>query len=89
MSAVHVEEAGDHGPLLLCLHGIGSSSAAFAPQLAELSAYARVVAWDAPGYAKSPDPEGPLTSTGSRTRRPRSSGSAAGARTSSVSPGAG
>ncbi|MFE5942646.1 alpha/beta fold hydrolase [Streptomyces massasporeus] len=58
---VHVEEAGDHGPLLLCLHGIGSSSAAFAPQLAELSAYARVLAWDAPGYARSPDPEVPLT----------------------------
>ncbi|MFD4318755.1 alpha/beta fold hydrolase [Streptomyces sp. NPDC058548] len=58
---VHVEEAGDHGPLLLCLHGIGSSSAAFAPQLAELAAYARVVAWDAPGYARSPDPEVPLT----------------------------
>ncbi|MEU5658742.1 alpha/beta fold hydrolase [Streptomyces sp. NPDC047737] len=63
MSAVdvHVEEAGDHGPLLLCLHGIGSSSAAFAPQLAELSASVRVVAWDAPGYAESPDPESPLT----------------------------
>ncbi|MFF2506640.1 alpha/beta fold hydrolase [Streptomyces sp. NPDC058067] len=60
MSDVHVEEAGSDGPLLLCLHGIGSSSAAFAPQLAELSAYARVVAWDAPGYAKSADPEGPL-----------------------------
>ncbi|MEU4269469.1 alpha/beta fold hydrolase [Streptomyces sp. NPDC026092] len=58
---VHVEEAGEHGPLLLCLHGIGSSSAAFAPQLAELSSCARVVAWDAPGYAKSPDPEVPLT----------------------------
>ncbi|WP_254047348.1 alpha/beta fold hydrolase [Streptomyces aureus] len=58
---VHVQEAGSHGPLLLCLHGIGSSSAAFAPQLAELSAYARVVAWDAPGYARSPDPEVPLT----------------------------
>ncbi|MFJ8857877.1 alpha/beta fold hydrolase [Streptomyces sp. NPDC102451] len=58
---VHVEEAGDHGPLLLCLHGIGSSSAAFAPQLAELSAYVRVVAWDAPGYAKSPDPAGPMS----------------------------
>ncbi|MET9595288.1 alpha/beta fold hydrolase [Streptomyces sp. NPDC006516] len=63
MSAVgvHVEEAGDHGPLLLCLHGIGSSSAAFAPQLAELSAYVRVVAWDAPGYGQSPDPESTLT----------------------------
>lgn len=59
--ALHVEEAGDQGPLLLCLHGIGSSSAAFAPQLAELGRYARVVAWDAPGYAKSPDPDRPLT----------------------------
>ncbi|MFI2781102.1 alpha/beta fold hydrolase [Streptomyces sp. ALB3] len=59
-AAVHVEEAGDQGPLLLCLHGIGSSSAAFAPQLAELSAYVRVVAWDAPGYARSPDPEAAL-----------------------------
>jgi pimeloyl-ACP methyl ester carboxylesterase len=58
---VHVEEAGDQGPLLLCLHGIGSSSAAFAPQLAGLSPYVRVVAWDAPGYGRSPDPEGPLT----------------------------
>ncbi|MEU8620513.1 alpha/beta fold hydrolase [Streptomyces sp. NPDC048623] len=58
---VHVEEAGAHGPLLLCLHGIGSSSAAFAPQLAELSSYVRVVAWDAPGYGASPDPEVPLT----------------------------
>ncbi|MEV3861092.1 alpha/beta fold hydrolase [Streptomyces sp. NPDC050095] len=57
---VHVEEAGTEGPLLLCLHGIGSSSAAFAPQLEGLAPYARVVAWDAPGYAKSSDPEGPL-----------------------------
>ncbi|MER5755207.1 alpha/beta fold hydrolase [Streptomyces sp. NPDC002088] len=58
-TGIHVEEAGDRGPLLLCLHGIGSSSAAFAPQLAELSAHARVVAWDAPGYARSADPETP------------------------------
>ncbi|MEV5614103.1 alpha/beta fold hydrolase [Streptomyces sp. NPDC052225] len=56
----HVEEAGGEGPLLLCLHGIGSSSAAFAPQLAGLSGQVRVIAWDAPGYAKSPDPDGPL-----------------------------
>ncbi|MFG2498937.1 alpha/beta fold hydrolase [Streptomyces sp. NPDC048441] len=58
--AIHVAEAGSVGPLLLCLHGIGSSSAAFAPQLAELSPYLRVAAWDAPGCAKSADPEGPL-----------------------------
>ncbi|MDQ8703061.1 alpha/beta fold hydrolase [Streptomyces sp. LHD-70] len=60
MTPVHLEEAGTDGPLLFCLHGIGSSSAAFAPQLDALSAYARVVAWDAPGYAKSPDPDGEL-----------------------------
>ena len=57
---VHVETAGSGGPLLLCLHGIGSSSAAFAPQLAELSAHVRVVAWDAPGYGRSADPREPL-----------------------------
>ncbi|MFD7227231.1 alpha/beta fold hydrolase [Streptomyces sp. NPDC059881] len=60
----HLEEAGERGPLLLCLHGIGSSSAAFAPLLAELGRYARVVAWDAPGYARSADPEAPLTLDG-------------------------
>ncbi|MEU7303815.1 alpha/beta fold hydrolase [Streptomyces sp. NPDC007189] len=61
IGGLHLEEAGHSGPLVLCLHGIGSSSAAFAPQLAALSAGFRVVAWDAPGYAKSADPQGPLT----------------------------
>lgn len=59
-AAVHVEEAGSEGPLVLCLHGIGSSSASFTHQLAGLATVARVVAWDAPGYGKSADPEGPL-----------------------------
>lgn len=55
---VHTQEAGNpDAPLLLCLHGIGSSSAAFAPQLAALSDQVRVVAWDAPGYAASADPD--------------------------------
>jgi pimeloyl-ACP methyl ester carboxylesterase len=53
---VNYIEQGD-GPLLLCLHGIGSSSQSFARQLDELSAGHRVVAWDAPGYARSPDPD--------------------------------
>ncbi|OLT11173.1 hydrolase [Actinomadura sp. CNU-125] len=53
---LHTREAGD-GPLLLCLHGIGSSSASFAPQLAAFADRMRVVAWDAPGYADSPDPD--------------------------------
>ncbi|MEU3839217.1 alpha/beta fold hydrolase [Streptomyces sp. NPDC028635] len=57
---VHVEEAGANGPLLLCLHGIGSSSASFAHQLAAFGDEFRVVAWDAPGYGRSPDPDGPL-----------------------------
>jgi len=54
----YVVAAGD-GPLVVCLHGIGSSSASFAAQLAEpggLADVARVVAWDAPGYGRSPDP---------------------------------
>ncbi|WLQ33244.1 alpha/beta hydrolase [Streptomyces castrisilvae] len=56
-AGIHTREAGDpEAPLLLCLHGIGSSSAAFAPQLAGLADQVRVVAWDAPGYADSADP---------------------------------
>ena len=55
---LHVEEAGA-GPALLCLHGIGSSSAAFRYQLEALSRKRRVLAWDAPGYAGSDDPPGP------------------------------
>lgn len=54
--SIHVQEAGTDGPLVLCLHGIGSSSAAFAAQLAELSTVSRVLAWDAPGYGRSADP---------------------------------
>lgn len=46
-------------PTILCLHGIGSSSASFAPQLSGLWPAYRVVAWDAPGYGGSPDPPGP------------------------------
>ncbi|MDH6187475.1 pimeloyl-ACP methyl ester carboxylesterase [Streptomyces sp. CZ24] len=53
----YVTEAGTEGPLVLCLHGIGSSSASFAAQLAGLSPVARVVAWDAPGYGRSADPD--------------------------------
>lgn len=52
-----VVEAGNDGPLVLCLHGIGSSSASFSAQLEGLSSVARVVAWDAPGYGASADPE--------------------------------
>ncbi|WP_217166845.1 alpha/beta fold hydrolase [Streptomyces sp. AC512_CC834] len=62
LAGLHLAETGDDGPLVLCLHGIGSSSAAFAPQTGALAAAGhRVVAWDAPGYGKSADPDGDLT----------------------------
>lgn len=57
-SNVHWVEQG-HGVPLLCLHGIGSSSASFIPQLDELTDGHRVLAWDAPGYGRSADPSGP------------------------------
>lgn len=53
MPEVHTTRAGA-GPVLLCLHGIGSSSRSFAAQLDGLSPIATVVAWDAPGYRLSP-----------------------------------
>jgi pimeloyl-ACP methyl ester carboxylesterase len=54
---VHVVESGPKdGPLLLCLHGIGSSSASFARLAEDLADTVRVVRWDAPGYAASADP---------------------------------
>lgn len=45
------------GPVVLLLHGIGGSSTSFAAQLEELSQDHHVVAWDAPGYAASADPD--------------------------------
>jgi 3-oxoadipate enol-lactonase len=41
---------------ILLLHGIGSNSRSFAPQLASLGTHLDVVAWDAPGYGGSDDP---------------------------------
>ena len=41
------------GPVVLALHGIGSSSASWAAQLATLPPRFRFVAWDAPGYGGS------------------------------------
>ena len=41
------------GPVLCLLHGIGSQSGSWAPQLDALGARYRVIAWDAPGYGRS------------------------------------
>lgn len=54
--AVDVEGS---GPPVLLLHGIGSSSEAFAAQLPALSTRYRCIAWDAPGYGASADPPSP------------------------------
>lgn len=63
MTGVHLIEAGS-GPDLLCLHGIGSCAESFRPQLDGLADTAHVIAWDAPGYGRSPDPESELDMTG-------------------------
>lgn len=57
MTGLYLLTAGDPAdPLLLCLHGIGSSSDAFTDQLPLADRVPRrVVAWDAPGYGRSPD----------------------------------
>lgn len=43
-------EAGEAGPVVLCLHGIGASSVCFRFLFAGLSRHARIVAPNAPGY---------------------------------------
>jgi pimeloyl-ACP methyl ester carboxylesterase len=56
--SVHTVTAG-LGPdarRVLLLHGIGGSSGSFERQLAAFGAVRHVIAWDAPGYAQSPDP---------------------------------
>ena len=55
-NAIHVVERVP-APRVLCLHGIGSSSAAFAPQSTSSPATLRLLAWDAPGYAQVGGPE--------------------------------
>lgn len=60
VAPIHVSDVGS-GPTVLCLHGIGSSSAAFDPQVQALASELRFLAWDAPGYAASADVEAPLS----------------------------
>jgi pimeloyl-ACP methyl ester carboxylesterase len=45
------------GPVLVFLHGIGSSSAGWEAQLAHFAPAHRAIAWDAPGYGGSDDLE--------------------------------
>jgi pimeloyl-ACP methyl ester carboxylesterase len=48
--------AGD-GSAVVFLHGVGSNSRSWLPQLTELADSYRVIAWDAPGYGESIDPQ--------------------------------
>lgn len=53
---IYYQQRGD-GPPLVLLHGLGSNSESFHHQLEDLSDQYRVIAWDAPGYGKSDDPD--------------------------------
>jgi pimeloyl-ACP methyl ester carboxylesterase len=56
VTGIHVQRAGSGAPVLL-LHGIGGSADSFAPQVPVLARRHEVRAWDAPGYARSADPD--------------------------------
>lgn len=57
IQGIHLETAGSSGTPVLMLHGIGGSSASFAPQLDTIAREHQALAWDAPGYGASADPE--------------------------------
>lgn len=52
-----IEAGAGDSPVLLLMHGIGGDAQSFQPQLAALSDRWRVVAWNMPGYGRSPLPE--------------------------------
>jgi pimeloyl-ACP methyl ester carboxylesterase len=60
-ATISVRECGA-GPVVVCLHGIGSGAASWLETAALLVPAARVIAWDAPGYGAST----PLTMTAPR-----------------------
>lgn len=53
---IHYRQQGD-GPPLVLLHGLGNNSESFRHQLEDLSDQFTVIAWDAPGYGRSDDPD--------------------------------
>lgn len=61
---LHHTVYGRSGPLVVLLHGLGSSSADWPEQQAVLEARYRIAAVDLPGHGRSPLPAGPLTVEG-------------------------
>ncbi len=59
-SGVTFLAAGDTGPFLLFLHGVGGGAESFRSQLAHFGSWFRAIAWNMPGYGGSP-PREPLT----------------------------
>lgn len=51
-AAVSVRACGT-GPVVVCLHGIGSGAASWLDTACLLAPHARLIAWDAPGYGDS------------------------------------
>ncbi|WP_285766833.1 alpha/beta hydrolase [Peribacillus sp. SI8-4] len=54
--SIHYLESGD-GKALVILHGLGNNSQSWKQQLSQLKEDYRVIAWDAPGYGGSSDPQ--------------------------------
>ncbi|MBM7644882.1 pimeloyl-ACP methyl ester carboxylesterase [Scopulibacillus daqui] len=57
---IYYEIDGD-GPPLVLLHGMGNNSRSWTKQIQVLKNYFKVIAWDAPGYGRSSDPQKPFT----------------------------
>ena len=52
-ATVSVRACGKQGPVIVCLHGVGSGAASWLETALLLENEARVIAWDAPGYGAS------------------------------------
>lgn len=58
---LHVTEFGGTGPGILLLHGLTDHAATWASTASWLTAYGRVVGYDARGHGRSEHPDGPYT----------------------------
>lgn len=64
-SKLHCQRSGDpEGTLLICLHGLGGSTATFIPLVPHLPQDHNIILVDFPGFGKSPPPSQGPTITG-------------------------